>query len=108
MISREEVGDGAAGEGALDRQLAVAAIDQDQQLHAPGTAVIEEGVERGADGAAGIEDVVHEDDVAAGDVAADGADGDGGTGACGGEVVAVEADVEDTGLNGHCFFNFFT
>ena len=46
-----------------------------------GAAVVEERVERRADGAAGVEHVVHQDDVAAGDVEADVALGDGGAGA---------------------------
>ena len=72
----------------------MAAIDEDEQLDALGAAVVEEGVEGGADGTAGVEDVVHKDDVAAGDVEAEVALGDGGAGAGGGEVVSVELDVE--------------
>ena len=42
----------AADEARLDRQFAVAAIDQHQQLHARRTAVVEQRVERGANRAA--------------------------------------------------------
>src|SRR5439155_535627 len=76
----------AAGKGGLDGQLAVSAIDQDEELDGLGATVVEECVKRGADGAAGEEDVVHQDDVAAGDVESDVALGDGGAGAGGGQV----------------------
>jgi hypothetical protein len=55
----------AADEARLDGQLAVAAVDQHQQLHARRPAVVEQRVERGADGAAGVQHVVHQDDVLA-------------------------------------------
>ncbi len=45
-----------------DRQLAVAAVDEDRQLHARRPAILEQRVDRGADRAAGEEDVVDEDD----------------------------------------------
>ena len=48
-----------------DRQLAVAAVDEDGELDARGPAVVEERLDRGADRAAGVEDVVDEDDRAA-------------------------------------------
>ena len=44
-----------------DRQLAVAAVDEDRELHACGPAVVEQRVDRGADRAAGVEHVVDED-----------------------------------------------
>ncbi len=53
----------AAHEFRFDGQFAMAAVDQDKELDARRAAVVEEGIERGADGAAGIEDVIHEDDV---------------------------------------------
>ena len=96
-------GDVATGVGGLDGEFAVAAVDEDEELDAFGAAVVEEGVERGADGAAGVEDVVEQDDVAAVDVEADRAGGDDGAVALGGEVVAVEADVEDAGVDGVFF-----
>ena len=45
-----------------DRELAVAAVDEDGEPHRGGTPVVGEGVERGADGAPAVEDVVDEDD----------------------------------------------
>src|SRR6266540_2498645 len=45
-----------------DRQLAVAAVDEDGELDPVGAAVVEERLDRGADRAAGVEDVVDEDD----------------------------------------------
>ena len=45
-----------------DRQLAVAAVDEDRELHARRPAVVEERVDRRADRAARVEDVVDEDD----------------------------------------------
>jgi hypothetical protein len=44
-----------------DRQLPVTAVGEHRQLHALGPAVAEERVDRGADRAAGVEDVVDED-----------------------------------------------
>ena len=54
---------GAADVARFDGQLAVAAVDQHQQLHARRAPVIEQRVERGADRAAGVQHVVHQDDV---------------------------------------------
>src|SRR5882762_10339422 len=54
---------GAADETGFDRQLAVAAIDQHQQLHPRRAAMIEQRIERGPDSAAGVQHVIHEDDV---------------------------------------------
>ena len=45
-----------------DGQLAVAAVGEHGELHARRAAVVEEGVDRGADRAAGVEDVVDEHD----------------------------------------------
>src|SRR3954447_13462016 len=45
-----------------DRQLAVAAVDEHGKLHARRAAVVEERLDRRADRAAGVEDVVDEDD----------------------------------------------
>ena len=54
-----------------ERQLAVAAVAEDRELHPLGAAVVEEGIDRGPDGAAGEEDVVDEDDGAAREVEVD-------------------------------------
>ena len=45
-----------------DRQLAVAAVDEDGELDGAGAAELAERVERGTDGAPGEEDVVDEHD----------------------------------------------
>ena len=45
-----------------DRQLAVAAIRQHGELHTARAAVVEQGVDRGAHGAAGVEHVVDQHD----------------------------------------------
>src|SRR4051795_123256 len=44
-----------------DRELAMPAVDEACELDAGGPAVLEEGLDRGPDRAAGVEDVVHED-----------------------------------------------
>jgi len=78
----------------------VAPVDEDRHLHRAGAAELGEGVEGGADGAAGEEHVVDEDDDLPADV-----DGD-----LGGperldrpeaDVVAVEGDVERAHGHGH-------
>src|SRR6059058_1256951 len=45
-----------------DRQLAVAAVDEDGELDPVGPAVVEERLDRGADRPAGVEDVIDEHD----------------------------------------------
>src|SRR4051794_25278350 len=57
--------DGASDIARFDRQLAMSAIDEHQQLHARRASLLEEAIERGADGAAGVQHVVHQDDVLA-------------------------------------------
>src|SRR5690606_524741 len=54
-----------AAVAGLDRQLAPAAVDQHRELHAARAAVVEELVQGGAHRAAGIEDVVHQEQVGA-------------------------------------------
>jgi hypothetical protein len=93
-------GDGAADEAGFNGKLAVSAVDEDEQLHALGAPLVEESIEGRTDGTAGVEDVVHQDDVAAIDVEADFAFFDHRARACSGEVVAIEADVEYTGIDG--------
>ena len=72
----------------------MAAVDEDRELHGAGPADVAERVERGADGAAGEEHVVDEDDQPAVDAVA----GDLGAGQRAGgphaQVVAVHGDVE--------------
>src|SRR5581483_7826116 len=80
--------------GGLNGQLAMTAVNEHSQLHAARTAMIEERIQRSADGAAGIKHVVADDDIAAFDLEANGAGGDDGTDAGSGKIVAVELDVE--------------
>ena len=85
-----------AGVVGPDRQLAVAAVGEHGELDPGGAAVVEEGVDRGADRAAGEEDVVDEDDRAALEVEVEvGGVDDGRLGGAAAEhVVAVEGDVD--------------
>ena len=61
MRSPRAVGQVLADVVGADRQLAVAAVDEHGELDARGPAVVEERLDRGADRAAGVEDVVDED-----------------------------------------------
>src|SRR5256885_5949844 len=84
-----------------DRQLAVAAVGEDGELHALGPAVVEERLDRRADRAAGVEDVVHEDAGHALEREVERRRADERLGVTGRlaaadvDVVAVEGDVED-------------
>src|SRR5262249_40053479 len=72
----------------------VGPIDQDGELDPPRAPEVDDGVERRPDGAAGVEDVVHQQDGLAGDRERDvGSPQDRGPG-LEPEVVAVERDVE--------------
>ena len=82
-----------ADEIGFDGQFAMAAIDQDGQLDAPGPAEIVERIHGGADGASAEEDIVDEDDGFAADVEGDDGGLDVGSNALI-EVIAMHADVE--------------
>ena len=77
-----------------DRQLAVAAVDEDREPHGAGPAELGERVEGGADRATGVEHVVDEDD----DLVVDATGGDARAvrraHRVAAQVVAVERDVE--------------
>ena len=83
-----------AHEVGLDRQLAVAAVDQHGELHDARPAEVDQLVERRAHGAAGVEDVVAEDDPAVVDRPRQMGPLDQRLRADGREIVAVESDVE--------------
>ena len=83
-----------ADEVGAQRQLAVSAIDEDGKLDRRGASEREDGFDRGARGAAGKEDVVHEDNVLPGDVEIDFRAVDFGELAELAEVVAVKRDVK--------------
>ena len=70
------------------------AVNQDAELNAPGAAEIEQAIHCRADGATGIENVVHDHQVAIvhGEVYLCGLDD--GLLADGREIVAVEGDIE--------------
>ena len=63
--------DDAAYEVGLDGVLAVASVNEDDELNGPGTARVDDGVEGGARRAPGEEDVVDENHVAVGEVLLD-------------------------------------
>ena len=52
-----------------DGELAVASVDENEELNGAGSPEIDEGIEGGPDGAPGKEDIVDEDYVAIGDAA---------------------------------------
>src|SRR5438477_485132 len=78
----------------LDRQFAPAAIDEHGEGDAPWPPEVRQLVERGADGAAGVQHVVDDDHVLAVDVHRDSGRPDHRPRTHGLEVVAVERDVE--------------
>lgn len=75
-------------------------VDEHQKLHPGGPSVIEQRVERGPNRAAGVEDVVHEDDVLPGDGEIDFSSVDYRLLGDSGKVVAIKVDVEDADRNG--------
>src|SRR5699024_9648052 len=77
-----------------DGQLPVAAVHEHREPHRGGASDRAERVESGTDGAAGEEDVVHQDDDAAVDAGARHPGGAGGAGGVRAEVVAVHRDVQ--------------
>src|ERR1700683_1623763 len=89
----------AAHEAGLDGQLAMAAIDQHQQLYAPRPAMIKERVQGGPYGTAGGENVGDENNIAAGDIEADGPRDDDRANIARRKVVAVEVNIEDAGID---------
>ena len=90
----ERGGDVLADVVGADRQLPVAAVDQDRELHGAGPAEVGQRVERGPDGAAGEEHVVDEDHPAAVDAAGRQLGRAERAGGAQPQVVAVEGDVE--------------
>jgi len=82
------------GEVGPDRQLAMAAVDQDDQADLRGPAEVADRVEGGSDGPAGVEDVVDEDDLRAVDGEGDLGPAEHGPAVAVAEVIAVERDVE--------------
>ena len=89
--------------GGLDGQLAMAAVDQHGQLHAARPAMVEERVQRGADGAAGVEHIVADHHVAALHIEADRSRRNHRANAGRGEIVAVKLDIEHARVHGPLF-----
>src|ERR1017187_3302137 len=79
------------------------AVDQPGELHAARPSMVEEGIERGADGTAGVEYVIAQPHIAALDVEADGAFGHDRPDVGCRKIVTVELDVEHTGIHGALF-----
>ena len=99
MISLADGLHHAADVARFDGQFAMAAVDQHQQLHARRASLIEQRVERRADGAAGIEHVVHQNHVLAGDWERDVGRVQHRLMRDRGKVVTVEIDVENSDRN---------
>ena len=77
-----------------DRQLAVAAVGEHGELHAGGAAVVEQRLDPGARGAAGVEDVVDEHDRVVLEPERQVRGVHRRVDRAGGDVVAVEGDVD--------------
>jgi hypothetical protein len=90
-----DIGEDESDEIGLDGEFASAAIDQDGEPDGAGAAEIAQGIERGAHGSAGEEDVIDQKERALIDVDVEVGRSDEGARADFGEVVAVEGDVED-------------
>src|SRR5437867_3850757 len=85
----------------LDRQLATAAVDEHAQRNPFGAPKVRELVERGPNGAAGVQHVVHDHHVLAGEIAGDAGLSDDRLRAHGLEVVAIQGDVEGAAGDDH-------
>src|SRR5438876_9356842 len=84
----------------LDRKLPVSPVDQHGKLHPPRAAKIDQAVERCAHSAAGIEDVIHQDQAQVIDVEFDGGFAQQGVISDCREIVTVQRYVEDSIENG--------
>ena len=89
--------------GGLDGQFTMAAVNQHGELHSARPAMVEQGVERGPDSAAGIEHVVAEHDVSTLYVETDGPRSHKRTNARRGQIIAVELDIEQACIDGALF-----
>jgi hypothetical protein len=78
----------------FDGHFAMAALDKNAERNAPGAAEVEKAVHGGTDGAAGVEDVVDEDEVHVVNAERDIGRLEYGVGRDFGKVVAIESDVE--------------
>ena len=95
---------GDADVSGLNRQFAMTTVDKDAKLHTAWPSMIKERIERGPDGAAGIEHVVAYDDVAALDVKSDGARCYHRANARRRQVVTIKLNIQNAGVD-WTFFN---
>lgn len=84
----------------------MSAVDEDGELDHFGSTEIDNGIERRADGATGVKNVVDEHNDFAGDVGENVGRTDYGLRLQSGEVVAIESDVENA-ESGFATFGFF-
>lgn len=77
-----------------DGQLAVPAVDQDGQLDTPRSAAGEDRLDGGTGSPAGVQHIVHQNDITAGDVKRQGGLGHLGAFRQNGQIVPVEADID--------------
>ena len=89
----------APHEGGLDGKLTVSAINQHQELYPCRPSVIEQGVESGPDGASRVEHVVHQHHILPCHGKLQVALLHQRLGADGGEIVAVQGDVQAADRN---------
>src|SRR6202000_2575578 len=89
----------AADEGCFDRQLAMPPVDEGEELYPARPAVVEQRIQRGTDGAPGIEHIIDQNDVARIDVEADVALLHHRAYVARRKIVAVKADVQHAGIN---------
>jgi hypothetical protein len=94
MTSFFDVGTFLPTKSARNRQLAVPAVDHHRELDRARPADVDQGVHRGAHRASGVEHVVHQHHDLALDVHRDVAVADHRLVRDGGEIVAIERDVE--------------
>src|SRR5262249_48821684 len=78
--------------------------DEHAELNAARAAVVEECVHGRADGAAGVEDVIHQDYVLIADLYTQGSFLNHRTGADGGQIVAVKRDIQRSHGDGSFFY----
>src|SRR5215475_12322163 len=97
--------DGAAHKSGFNGQFAVTAINENTELHAARTPMVEKRVHGGADSAAGIKHVVQEDHVFVHNISSQRRSFfDHRAGANGGKVVAIQSDIQGAYRHGR-FFN---
>jgi len=92
--------DGEADVVGGDGEFAACAINEDDEADDAGAAEIDEGVECGADGASGVEDIIDEEKGAVIEAEVHVCAAGDGDGMARGEVIAVHGDVERADVEG--------